>query len=71
MTTMIAFLNQSGANMTMRWSPSLATTSTLTNGCSIDCNSACLISACIRASKSIEGLNSIDCTARCVVVVVG
>ena len=67
---MIAFLTQIRANLTMCWRPNLTTSSTLTNRCSIDCYSAWLISASIRAAKSIEVLYSIDCTVSCAVIVV-
>ena len=69
-TTMIAFLTQSTANLTICWCPCLNKSSTLTNRCAIDRYSAWLISACICATKSIDGLYSIDCTTRCAVIVV-
>ena len=57
-------------NLTMCWSPILATTPTLAIRSSVEWNSAWLIYTGIRAAKSIEWVYCIECVALCIVVIV-
>ena len=68
-TAMIASVTQCRAKLAVRCNPSLTTSSTLTNRCSIDCYPACRVSACTRAAKSIVGLYCIYCIVSCAVIV--